>query len=237
MDRAARPAPWEDLPDPAVLPSLLACDFSRMDAELAALAAAGVRIVHLDVMDGHFVPNLTYGAPVIASWRKSSDALFDAHLMLADPARYLEDFLRAGCDQVTVHIEVLPDPTPVLRAIRAAGAKAGLALNPPTPVEDVLPFLDEVDSVLVMSVMPGFGGQAFDPVALPKLARLRREAPGLTLAVDGGINAETAPRVVAAGAGHLVAGSSVFRSGRPLAEAIGHLADAARAGLSGRGTS
>jgi ribulose-phosphate 3-epimerase len=235
MDRAARLAQWEDLPDPAVLPSLLACDFNRMGAELAALAAAGNRIVHLDVMDGHFVPNLTYGAPVIASWRRASTAIFDAHLMMAEPARYLDDFLRAGCDTVTVHVEVLPDPMPLLRAIRDAGAKAGLAINPPTPVEHVLPFLGELDSVLVMSVMPGFGGQAFDPVALPKLARLRAEAPRLTLAVDGGITPETAPGVVAAGANHLVAGSAVFRSGRPYAEAIAALADAAGAGRS-RGT-
>lgn len=230
MDRTTRLAQWEDLPNPVVLPSLLACDFSHMDAELTALSAAGVRIVHLDVMDGHFVPNLTYGPPVIASWRKSSTAIFDAHLMIADPARYLDDFLQAGCDQITVHIEVLPDPLPLLRAIRAAGAKAGLALNPPTLVERILPFLGEIDSVLVMSVMPGFGGQAFDPSALSKIERLRRESDRLTIAVDGGITTETAPRVVRAGAGHLVAGSSVFRTGSSYAEAIAALSRAAGPG-------
>lgn len=227
MDRSARLARWEELPDPVVLPSLLACDFAQMDAELAALSQAGVRIVHLDVMDGHFVPNLTYGPPVIASWRKASTAIFDAHLMIADPARYLDAFLEAGCDQLTVHIEVLPDPQPVLRAIRAAGAKAGLALNPPTPIERVLPFLGEVDSVLVMSVMPGFGGQAFDPSSLSKIERLRSESPRLTIAVDGGIHEQTAPLVVAAGAGHLVAGSAVFRSGVSHTEAIAALTRAA----------
>jgi ribulose-phosphate 3-epimerase len=201
-------------PRPVVLPSLLGCDFARMADELAALAAAGAHAAHLDVMDGHFVPNLTYGPPVIRGWRPASDLFFDAHLMIAEPGRYLDAFLEAGCDQVTIHVEVAPDPSALLRAIRAAGAHAGLSLNPPTPVGAIEPYLDLVDQVLVMSVMPGFGGQSFDASAREKVRRLRALRPGLPIAVDGGIKPSNAAEVVADGATHLVVGSAIFGGDR-----------------------
>ena len=146
---------------------------------------AGVRALHLDVMDGHFVPNLSYGPPVIADWRPRSDLPFDAHLMMSDPGRYLDAFVQAGCDEIIVHIEAVPDPVALLRQIRRSGCRAALALNPPTPVESVLPFLAELDKVLVMSVMPGFGGQSFEPKVLDKVRALRAERSGLEIAIDG----------------------------------------------------
>src|SRR4051812_278806 len=167
--RAARLGRLDAAPRPFVTPSLLDCDFARMTEELEALREAGAVAVHLDVMDGHFVPNLSYGPPVIADWRKRTDFPFDAHLMISEPARYLDDFVRAGVDVVIVHIEVVPEPVSLLRRIRASGCQASLALNPPTPVSAIEPFLDELDAVLVMSVMPGFGGQAFEEAVLEKV--------------------------------------------------------------------
>lgn len=193
-----------------MLPSLLGCDFARMADAVATLEAAGAEAAHLDVMDGHFVPNLTYGPPVIASWRRATRLYFDAHLMIAEPRRYLDAFLEAGCDQITIHIEAAPDPRDLLRAIRAAGAAAGLSLNPPTPLEAVTPFLDDLDQVLVMSVMPGFGGQTFDPVARSKIRALRKLRPDLAIAVDGGIKPGNARDVVQDGATRLVVGSAIF---------------------------
>jgi ribulose-phosphate 3-epimerase len=184
-----------------------------MDEELEALEKAGAPAVHLDVMDGHFVPNLSYGAPVIASWRPRTDLPFDTHLMMSDPGRYLDDFVRAGCDQILIHIEAVPEPTALLRRIRVAGCRAGLVLNPPTPLSAIERFLDEVDSVLVMSVMPGFGGQAFEASVLAKVRALRSARPRLPVAIDGGINPGTAGAAVAAGVTQLVAGSAVFRGG------------------------
>src|SRR4051812_20617475 len=142
--RAARLQVLNSAPRPVVTPSLLNCDFARMADELAALKAAGTVAVHLDVMDGHFVPNLSYGAPVIADWRPCTDLPFDAHLMMSDPARYLDDFVRAGCDVIIVHIEAVPEPVPLLRRIRDAGCQAALTLNPPTPWAAIVPHLDEV---------------------------------------------------------------------------------------------
>lgn len=229
-DRAARLEAFRAAARPVVTPSLLNCDFARMADELAALERAGAAAVHLDVMDGHFVPNLSYGAPVIADWRRVTNLPFDAHLMMTDPARYLDDFVRAGCDVLIFHIEVVPDPVPLARRIRAAGCEAAVSLNPPTPLSAVEPYLDELDAVLVMSVMPGFGGQAFEPEVLEKVRALRALRPSLRTSIDGGIKPETAALAVAAGATQLVAGSAVFRSDGNYAAALAELTEGARRG-------
>src|SRR5579864_1567289 len=228
--RLARFRVWDSTPRPVVTPSLLNCDFARMAEELDALKRAGAAAVHLDVMDGHFVPNLSYGPPVIADWRPRIDSLFDTHLMVADPARYLDAFVAAGCDVIIFHVEVVPEPVALLRRIHEAGCRGVLALNPPTPVEAVEPFLGDVDGILVMSVMPGFGGQKFEPEVLEKVRALRAARPQLPLAIDGGINPETAAKSVAAGVTQLVAGSAVFRSDGNYAAALAELAEGARRG-------
>ncbi len=229
-DRAARLALLGAAEAPLITPSLLNCDFARVGEELDALKAAGVEAVHLDVMDGHFVPNLSYGAPVIADWRKRTDFPFDAHLMMSDPGRYLDDFVKAGCDVIIFQIEAVPDPAPLARRIRAAGCQASIALNPPTAVDAIMPFLDEVDAVLVMSVMPGFGGQKFEPAVLDKVRALRAARPGLRISIDGGIKPDTAADAVAAGVTQLVAGSAVFRPDGNYAAALAELARGARRG-------
>jgi len=228
--RAARLDLLEATPPPFVTPSLLDCDFARMTEELEALKQAGAVAVHLDVMDGHFVPNLSYGAPVIADWRKWTDFPFDTHLMISDPGRYLDDFVRAGCDVIIFHIEVVPEPLPLVRRIRAAGCQAALALNPPTPFSAIAPYLDEVDAILVMSVMPGFGGQAFDAAVLDKVRTARAARPGLRISIDGGIKPDTAAEATAAGVTQLVAGSAVFRNPGHYATALAELAEGARRG-------
>ncbi len=196
---------------PVIGPSLLKCDFSGLSREIAKLDEAGAVMLHWDVMDGHFVPNLSYGGMVIQSCRAATSLIFDAHLMIADPAKYLDTFVKAGCQCLTVHIEAVPEPTGLLRRIREADIVAGLALNPGTPVERILPYLDEVDQILVMSVEPGFGGQKFIPSALEKLRVLRsRAASGTILSVDGGIDPSTISDAAAAGAHLFVAGSAVF---------------------------
>jgi ribulose-phosphate 3-epimerase len=201
-----------------------------MADELDALKRAGAIAVHLDVMDGHFVPNLSYGAPVIADWRPRTDFPFDTHLMISDPSRYVEDFVRAGCDVIIFHIEAVPEPLPLLRRIRESGCEAALALNPPTPLSSIEPFLDELDAVLVMSVMPGFGGQKFEAAVLDKVRALRAARPALRISIDGGINPSTAGAAVEAGVAQLVAGSAVFRNDGNYAAALAELAQAARRG-------
>jgi len=228
--RAARLDVLNAAEAPLITPSLLNCDFARMAEELDALERAGVVAVHLDVMDGHFVPNLSYGAPVVADWRKRTGLPFDTHLMMSDPARYLDDFVRAGCDVIIFHIEVVPEPVPLLRRIRAAGCQAALSLNPPTPYSAIEPYLEEVDAVLVMSVMPGFGGQKFQPEVLDKVRAVRTARPELRISIDGGINPATAGSAVAAGATQLVAGSAIFRNDGNYAAALAELAQGARRG-------
>jgi len=204
---------------PEIAPSILAADFARLGEQIAALKAAGCRMLHVDVMDGHFVPNISIGAPVVRSLRRATDLVLDCHLMIAEPDRYLEAFAEAGADMISVHQEVTPHLDRTLAAIRAAGAKAGVVLNPATPVGTLSEALPAVDFVLVMSVNPGFGGQQFLPVALSKLqqlARVRAEKRlGFRLEVDGGIGTENIVEVVRAGADIVVAGTSIFHTPDP----------------------
>lgn len=201
---------------PVVLPALLLCDFGHLAREVERLEEAGAAALHLDVMDGRFVPQLTYGMVVVEAVRRAAKVPLEVHLMVEQPERSIADYARAGADIVTVHVEGLNDPRATLETIAALGAKAHLALSPDTPVERVEPFLDHCDGVLVMSVEPGYGGQRFNPVALEKLSSLaavrRRRNAGFRLCVDGGISTETVGPVAAAGAELIVAGSAVIRA-------------------------
>ncbi len=200
---------------PAILPSLLQCDFANLAAEIRRLEGAGAQCLHLDVMDGHFVPNMTYGMTIVEACRRVTDLPLDVHLMIANPAKYLRHYREAGADIMTIHIEAADDPVPLLQEIRQLGAGAGLALNPPTSVESIVRCLPHCDLVLVMSVMPGFGGQSFDPAALEKLRFLRdwaaQKNPSLLLEVDGGVNEKTIAECGRAGAQLYVVGSGIFR--------------------------
>ena len=196
---------------PLVGPSLLACDFANLGAEIRRVEEAGARILHLDVMDGHFVPNISIGLPIVETVRRVSELPLDVHLMISEPGRYLRRFREAGADLITIHVEAVPEPRPMLEEIRSLGAGAGITLNPPTPAAAVEDLLDACDLALVMSVMPGFGGQQFDPAALDKLRRLRAIAGGrLLLSVDGGINTETVGPSAEAGADLFVTGTALF---------------------------
>lgn len=200
-----------------IAPSILAADFARLGEEISAVAAAGADFIHIDVMDGHFVPNITIGAPVVKSLRKVTDLPFDVHVMIAPVDPFIDDFAAAGADILTVHPEAGAHLHRTLQAIRAAGMKAGVALNPATPAAVIEPVLDDVDLVLVMSVNPGFGGQSFIASQLRKIETVRAmiDASGrdIMLEVDGGVDPQTAPKAIAAGADVLVAGSAVFRGG------------------------
>ena len=198
-----------------IAPSILAADFARLGEEVRAVAAAGADWIHLDVMDGHFVPNISFGPEVVRAIRGATDKPFDVHLMIAPVDPYLEAFARAGADLISVHAEAGPHVHRSLQAIRALGKRAGIVVNPGTPESAVEPVLDLVDLVLVMSVNPGFGGQAFIPGACEKIRRIRAMIGDrdIDLEVDGGVTAETAGAVAAAGADVLVAGSAVFRGG------------------------
>ena len=191
-----------------ISPSLLAADFSRLDRELERVSSADA--LHLDVMDGVFVPNLSFGPPVLQSLRKITPLFFDVHLMITRPLDYIENFVKCGADCITFHLESASDPAETIRCIHSFGKQAGLSIKPGTAPEALLPFLGSLDMVLVMSVEPGFGGQKFMPSALPKIKFLREAAPSMTINVDGGINAETGRLCVEAGADMLVAGSYVF---------------------------
>lgn len=210
-----------------IAPSMLKCDYGNLQGEAERLAAAGAVVLHWDVMDGHFVPNLSYGAMVFAPLRDRSPLVFDAHLMISDPAAYLDAYLKAGVDAVTFHIEAVPEPRPLLDRIRAADRVAGLAINPETPLERIEPFITDCDLVLVMTVRPGFGGQKFMPEVLPKMKAIREAAgDGLLISVDGGIAADTIADAAAAGADLFVAGSAVFDAA-DYASAIADLASRA----------
>jgi len=197
-------------------PSILSADFANLERDVKIITDAGADWIHVDVMDGHFVPNISIGVPVVTSLRKATDGFLDVHLMITDPDIYVPAFIKAGADLVNFHVEVECDIEAVLKEIKAAGKKTGLTIKPNTPPEAVFPYLHLLDMVLVMSVEPGFGGQSFMPNSIPKIKVLKEKINELGLnceiEIDGGINLKNAPEVIEAGCDILVAGSSVFNA-------------------------
>lgn len=209
-----------------IAPSVLSADFRRLEEQVRAVVKAGADWIHCDIMDGHFVPNISFGPMVVEAIDRITEVPLDVHLMIEDPDRYIERFRRAGADNITVQVEACVHLNRTLEFIRSLGAAAGVALNPATPVVALEEVLDQVDLILVMTVNPGFGGQDFIPTVLRKIGRvaemIRTHGGDILLEVDGGIDAQVAPQVVAAGAQVLVAGTSIFTEGDP-GEALRHL--------------
>jgi ribulose-phosphate 3-epimerase len=204
-----------------ILPSILSANFARLGHDIAAVEPSGVQMLHVDVMDGHFVPNITIGPPVVEALRKTTKLILDVHLMITDPDRYAPLFIEAGADQVCIHYEAAPHLDRTIRMIQSEGAKAGVVLNPATPVEVLEDILYVVDYVLIMSVNPGFGGQKFIPNSLKRIAKLARTRSerglGFKIEIDGGVSAVNTAEIVRAGCDWLVSGSAVFNSADPVA--------------------
>ncbi len=201
--------------DIKISPSMLASDYANLENELKKCENGGADLIHLDVMDGHFVPNISIGAPVIAAMKKVCNVPFDVHLMISDPLKYIDDFADAGADIITFHTECESDIDKTIDKIISRNCKAALAVKPATPVEEVYPYLDRLSMVLVMTVEPGFGGQSFMEDVMPKVKALREKCPDMDIQVDGGINADTVKTAGKAGANVIVAGSAVFKSDDP----------------------
>lgn len=198
---------------PIIAPSMLKCDFGDLEQEIQNLESAGAKTLHLDVMDGHFVPNLSYGALVIEKLRERTELIFDAHLMISNPEKYVDSYIEAGCEWITIHIEAVPKPEELLQKIRNAGCLAGIAINPGTPVSEIEFLKGKVDLVLVMSVEPGFGGQKFQPIAIQKVESVRQHfGEDVLISIDGGIGPQTIPEVAKAGVDVFVAGSTIFET-------------------------
>lgn len=214
-----------------IAPSILSADFSRLGEQVRTVEEAGAEVLHIDVMDGHFVPNITIGSLVVKALRPHSKMFFDVHLMIEQPERYIQDFAEAGADHITVHLEATPHIHRAVQQIKSLGLSAGVAVNPATPLDGLKYILPELDMVLIMSVNPGFGGQKFIPGVLPKIEvlskYLQQMQSSCQIEVDGGINAETAPAAVKAGAGILVAGAAVFAQPDP-GEAILKIREASK---------
>ncbi len=217
-----------------IVPSILSADFAKLGEEVRAVAEHGADAIHIDVMDGHFVPNLTFGAPIVAALRRVTTLPLDVHLMIEQPERYLEQFVEAGADMLTVHVETCPHLHRTVQAIHALGVRAGVALNPHTPFELIREVLPDVERVLIMTVNPGFGGQRLIPRTLGKVAQIRAAIAALDqpieLGVDGGVDRETIADLARSGADVFVAGSAIFGAAEGIAEAMAALRAAARRG-------